>query len=170
MVVWHAIFLGIVYGVTAPVLFVGHVGYNNHPLAQAAQVYGDTHIDVFNSVDLKMMDSWFTLTDVETNTLIPIFAKDGSRLALIRSGRLYFITLLIRRGESYETGCGFTRWEMGVRYLTQVWMYDTGNIGTRKILFTQYYRPHPNHALVVKNIYQKNTVEERCEVTFTSDR
>lgn len=170
MVVWHAIFLGIVYFVTAPVLVVGHKGYNSHPLAQAAQVYGDTHIDVFNHDDLKLMDNWFTLTDVETNTLIPILAQDGSRLALHRSDRVYGNMLRFRRFEIYETGCGFIRWEKSIRYITQVWMYDTGNVGKRKILYTQYYRPHPNHALVSQNIYKKDPLELRCEVTFTSER
>ncbi len=170
IVVWHAIFLGIVYSVTAPVLFLGHKGYNNHPLAQAARVYGEPHIDVFNRVDLKMMDNWFTLTDVETNTLIPILAKDGSRLALHRSGRVYGNTLRFRRREIDQTDCGFTRREIFIRYITQVWMHNTGLKGTREILFTQYHQPHPNQSLVAQNIYTKNPVEVRCEVTFTSKR
>jgi hypothetical protein len=171
MVVWHAIFLGLAYAIAIPVPYMGHKGYNKHPLAQAARVYGDTHIDVFNSIDLKMMDNWFTLTDVETNTLLPIFDTDGSRFALHRSDRVYFgNTLRFRRSEIFQTGCGYTRWEKHMDYLTQVWMHNVGLTGTREIRFTQYHRPHPDQDLVAQNIYRKNPVEVRCEVTFTSMR
>ena len=171
MVVWHAIFLGMVYGITLPVPYMGHKGYNDHPLSLAARVYGDAPINVFNSTDLHMIDNWFTLTDVETNTLLPVFAKDGSRLGLHRSDRLYFgNTVKFRRGEIGKTDCAFTRREKSMRYLTQVWMHNTGLKGTREILFTQYHQPHPNQSLVAQNIYTKNPVEVRCEVTFTSKR
>jgi hypothetical protein len=118
-----------------------------------------------------MIDNWFTLTDVETNTLLPVFAKDGSRLGLHRSDRLYFgNTVKFRRGEIGKTDCAFTRREKSMRYLTQVWMHNTGLKGTREILYTQYHQPHPDQLLVAQNIYTKNPVEVRCEVTFTSKR
>jgi hypothetical protein len=118
-----------------------------------------------------MMDNWFTLTHVETNTLVPIFNKDGSRLGLHRSDRIYFgNTLRFRRSEIPKTDCAFTRQEARIRYITQVWMHNAGLKGTHEILYTQYHQPHPNHALVAQNIYKKNPVELRCEVTFTSVR
>ena len=171
MVVWHAIFLGLAYGLTTPVPIMGHDGYNNHPLAQAARVYGDTEINVFNRFDLQMMDVWFTLTDVKTNTVLPVFDKDGSRLAMHRSIRIYFsYTLRFRRGEVGKNDCAFSRREEIIRYLTQVWMHSSGLTGTREILYTQYYRPHPDIGLLTQNVYTKSPAQLRCEVTFTSTR
>jgi len=163
--------LSSIYAVSMPAPYVGIAGNDRHPLVMAAQFYGIAPINVFNNIDLQMVDNWFTLADTQTDTLLPILDVDGSRLAYHRSDRIYFgNTVGFRRGEIGSTDCSFTRREKSIRYLANVWMAENGITGTRAIRYTQYYRPHPDQQLLAQNIYRINPVTIRCTVDFSITR
>jgi hypothetical protein len=126
---------------------------------------------VFNQTDLRMVENWFTLTDVQTGALLPIFDVDGSRLDYHSSDRIYFgNTVTFRRREIISKGCSFTRRERSIRYLTNVWMAKNGITGSRTIRFTHYHQPSPNQKLLAQNIYETNPVTVRCNVDFSVTR
>lgn len=171
IVSWHLVVLSVIYAVSMPAPYIGIKGNDQHPIVMAAQFYGIAPINVFNNIDLQMVDNWFTLADAQTDTILPILDVDGSRLAYHRSDRIYFgNTVRFRRGEIGAKDCSFTRREKSIRYLANVWMSENGITGTRVIRYTQYYRPHPDQQLLAQNIYRINPVTVRCTVDFSITR
>lgn len=163
----HMLLLAVAYTLAMPAPYLGKKGDKESRLAVAAHVYGIAPINVFNATDLHMVDNWFTLTDVVSGTVVPIFAPDGSRLSMHASDRLYFgNTIKFRRGEIGQTDCAFERREKSMRYLARVWLATTDLAGPRMIHYTQYHQPHPDQKLLTQNIYRESPVEIRCEVDF----
>lgn len=167
---WHVMLIGVIFAVSMPVPFVGIKGSRN-AVVLAAQFYGITEINVFNKTDLRMVENWFTLTDVQTEALLPIFDVDGSRLEYHRSDRIYFgNTVTFRRREIVSKDCAFTRRESTIRYLANVWMADNGITGSRTIRFTHYHQPSPNQKLLAQNTYEVKPATIRCSVDFNVTR
>ena len=129
MIACHILLLGTVFLFSMPMRYIGIAG-SSSLMTNAAHFYGVVVIEVFNNEDLLMMENWFTLTDATSNRLLPIFESDGSRLEYHKSDRIYFgHTLKFRRLEIGNSDCAFVRQAKMMRYLTEVWMNNSGLTG-----------------------------------------
>ncbi|SPO67406.1 DUF393 domain-containing protein [Pseudomonas sp. JV241A] len=159
----HIILLGSIYFISIPAPYIGITGSSNSGTS-AATFYGIAPINVFNKTDLRMAENWFTLTDANTNTLLPIFNEKGERLPYHKSDRVYFgYTLRFRRGEIDSVDCAFDRRLASIDYLTRTWLNQSpAHRETRKFTYTQYYQPIPDNESLLKNLYTPNKQVIRC--------
>ena len=170
MIACHILLLGTVFSFSMPMRYIGIAG-SSSLMTNAAHIYGVAIIDVFNNKDLLMMENWFTITDVTSNQLLPIFDSDGSRLGYHKSDRIYFgHTVDFRRAEINQPDCAFIRHEKKIRYLTEVWMFKSGITGPHDFIYTQYYQKAPSAQLLEMNVYKPNPTEVRCSVEYTVTR
>jgi predicted DCC family thiol-disulfide oxidoreductase YuxK len=170
MIACHILLLGTVFLFSMPMRYIGITG-SSSLTSNAAHFYGVAVIDVFNNQDLLMMENWFTLTDATLNRLLPILDSDGSRLEYHKSDRIYFgHTLKFRRIEIGNSDCAFVRQAKMMRYLTAVWMNNSGLTGSRNFIYTQYYQAAPSLLLLEMNVYKPNPTEVRCSVEYTVTR
>lgn len=170
MVACHILLLGAIYLVSMPIPYLGIAGRTSL-LSKAAHIYGIAPIDVFNNKDLLMMENWFTLTDVHTQQLLPVFEQDGSRLAYHKSDRVYFgHTIKFRRSEIGKPDCAFGRQEKIMRYLSEIWMHQSGLKGAHEFIYTQYYQEAPSQQTLATNLYKPNPSTVRCSVEYSVQR
>ena len=66
-------------------------------LTEVSHLYGVTTINVFNEEDLNMEYVYFTIQDLDKNTLVPFTANDGSRLEMHKSDYIYFKKFFISK-------------------------------------------------------------------------
>ena len=135
--------------------------------ARAANVYGVTPINVFNVWDLRSTENWFTISAVGSNgtkTLLPIFAEDGSRLAMHKSDRVYFgHTLIFRRSMIGRTGCAFDTYKALLRYLVEK---TQSAAPTSSFIYHQYFQPLPETAGLLAGSFATVPARQVCEVQF----
>lgn len=175
----HWIIFSIIYIMTIPAPFVGYHGVPkalsikslNKPArysSRAAHIYGLARINVFNRTDLRMAENWFTIEYKDENQewkLVPIFNKEGKRLELHQSDRVYYgTTLKFRRATIAKEGCHFNDWEADMRYLTQH-QYETNNI-PHSFFYTQYHQPLVEDQDLFEGIYRLKKPKVICEVAF----
>jgi len=171
----HFLLLGLIYLCWIPLPKIGPLlsllpastARVTDDLANAAYFHGMAPINVFNKVDLGMAETWFTLSVVQpdgSRALLPVFAENGSRLAMHRSDRVYFgFTLPFRRRAIGHDGCLFEQHRKAIEYLTES---VRQTLGSAKILYTQYHQPLPDHDLLVHNTYRPARVTQVCSVAF----
>jgi len=163
----HMLVLGLGYLVAIPTPYLPVPHFPNR-IADAAHVYGIAPINVFNETDLRMAENWFTLREMEGDAaggLLPILSEGGSRLAYHVSDRIYFgNTLVYRRRHIGEAGCFLDQERFRMGYLARVhdWKSDRSGISS-SVLYTQYFQPLPDAALLAKNRYVRTAPEVRCE-------
>lgn len=138
----HMCALACVYVIAIPAPFVGWSGYSTR-LSNAAHTYGIAPINVFNKTDLRMAENWFTLEEINEDgakRLLPLFDKDGHRLDLHRSDRVYFgHTLRMRRGAIDKNACVLEEYRKKLRFLAE---HDLErNLDKAEVLYTQYFQP-----------------------------
>lgn len=175
----HWIIFSIIYVMMIPAPFVGYHGVPNalsikslkkpaRYLSRAAHVYGLARINVFNRTDLRMAENWFTIEYKDENQnwkLVPIFNKEGKRMELHKSDRVYYgMTLKFRRSTIGKEGCHFNEWEADLRYLTQH-QYETNNT-PRSFLYTQYHQPLADDQSLFEGIYKLEQPKVICEINF----
>lgn len=162
-VVAHVVLLGFIYFVSIPVPYMGIAGSSGAGTG-AATFYGIAPINVFNKTDLRMTENWFTLTELDSNTTLPIFNEKGERLAYHKSDRVYFgYTLRFRRAEIDSTDCAFDRQFVGIDYLTRTWLNQTpAHRDAHKFTYTQYYQAIPDNDALASNQYTPKERVIRC--------
>jgi predicted DCC family thiol-disulfide oxidoreductase YuxK len=166
----HVTFLSVFYLAAIPAPYVGHAGWHN-PLADGAQIYGIAPINVFNATDLHLAENWFTLSLLEGDreTLLPILAADGSRLAYHASDRVYFgKTLQWRRRHISQPGCFFDEDQDLMNYLVSIYLRKQGlPKGEYRVRYRQYFEPLADSAQLMRNEYVRQPRELRCTVDFS---
>lgn len=162
-VVFHVVLLGSIYFASIPAPYLGISGTRSTAV-NAASFYGITPIDVFNKTDLRMSENWFTLMNTDSNTHLPIFTDEGSRLKYHKSDRIYFgHTLRFRRGEIDHKDCAFERRRQSIEYLSRVWLHQSSfNAGNYHFVYTQYHQPLPDYDLLLGNDYIPKKSVIRC--------
>ena len=174
----HVTFLSVFYLAAIPFPFVRHdsnrvgvVAAWRNLFADSAHIYGIGPINVFNATDLRMAENWFTLSLLEGNgeTLIPIFAEDGSRLSYHASDRVYFgKTVPWRRHHIGQPGCFFDQDQDEMRYLVSIYLRKQGLPGGEyRVRYRQYFEPLPDPAQITHNRYLRQPREVRCTVDFS---
>ncbi len=168
--VLHVTFLSVFYLAAIPAPYVGQQGWRN-PLADSAQIYGIAPINVFNATDLHLAENWFTLSLLagDRETLLPILAEDGSRLAYHASDRVYFgKTLRWRRRHIGQPGCFFDEDQDLMRYLVSIYLRRQGlPKGEYRVRYRQYFEPLADSAQILRNQYVRQPRELRCMVDFS---
>ncbi|QKG66082.1 DUF393 domain-containing protein [Pseudomonas sp. B14-6] len=166
-VVAHVMLLGTIYFFSIPAPYIGITGSSSAGTS-AAHFYGIAPINVFNKTDLRMSENWFTLTDVESNTLLPYFNENGERLPYHKSDRVYFgYTLRFRRGEIDSTDCAFDRQQVSIDYLTRTWLIRSStHHQPRQFTYTQYYQPIADNGSLLENLYTPGKRVVRCTQTY----
>ena len=166
----HVTLLGVFYLAGLPAPDVGHAGLRK-VLGEIAQFYGIGPVNVFNEKDLRMAENWFTLSLLadDRESLIPIFADDGSRLAYHASDRVYFgNTLPWRRNHIDQPGCFFDQDQDEMRYLASIYLRKQGlPPGKYRVRYRQYFEPLPDPAQVIRNQFLRQPREVRCTVDFS---
>jgi hypothetical protein len=166
----HVTLLGVFYLAAVPAPYVGYEGWRN-PLADSAHIYGMAPINVFNETDLRMAENWFTLSlrAGDRESLLPIFAEDGSRLGYHASDRVYFgKTLPWRRRHIDQPGCFFDQDQDLMRYLVSIYLRKQGlPRGEYRARYRQYFEPLPDAAQVSRNEFVRQPREVRCTVDFS---
>lgn len=159
----HTLLLGTLYFLSIPAPYLGKSG-SSSPATDAAKFYGIAPIDVFNRTDLRMSENWFTLTNTDSNTILPIFNEKGERLPYHKSDRIYFgYTLRFRRGEINQDDCAFERQYKTIEYLTRAWLsHSITNTKTGTFIYTQYHQSVPNNDSLIENSYKTNKSVIRC--------
>lgn len=134
----------------------------------AAHIYGVAPINVFNYVDLKMAETWFTLSAVQKSgesILLPILSEQGTRLAMHASDRVYFgYTLWYRRSAIGHQECLFDRFSEALRLLAST--YRSAGDQLSHFAYRQYYQPLPDSTLLVTGQYVVQPVMVACTVDF----
>jgi predicted DCC family thiol-disulfide oxidoreductase YuxK len=93
------------YFLATPAQFAGWNGRDNIG-AEAIGIFGVQPIDVFNRSDLRMSENWFSIYSEDFEELVPVLDRDGKRLEMHRSDRIYFgNTLIYRRRSIGQQGC-----------------------------------------------------------------
>ncbi|MDX1922059.1 MAG: DUF393 domain-containing protein [Alphaproteobacteria bacterium] len=169
-VVLHVMLMALCYIVAIPYPYLNIQGFDNIG-AKAAAFYGIAPINVFNREDLRMAENWFTLRDIKNDSMVPLFAKDGSRLRMHRSDRVYFgHTLLFRRSVIDKEGCFFNEWQAQMEYLSKVYLHSiNAPAGTYPFEYVQYKQPLPNDAKVNIGEYVLEPVTTPCTKTYDID-
>lgn len=167
----HVMLLGFCFFLATPAPFVGHKGWPNS-LALSAHIYGIAPINVFNHMDLKMNENWFTLElidDPKTPMMIPVFTSQGTRLSYNRSDRIIFgDTVRFRRASIGKTECLYPQFAEHVDYPAKIYMHHRRlSPGEHRFRYTQYYRKNPDETLILKNRFVLNETTIRCTVDFT---
>lgn len=166
-IVGHIILLGAIYFFSIPAPNIGITGSSNAGTG-AAHFYGIAPINVFNKTDLRMSENWFTLTETDSNTLLPYFNENGERLSYHKSDRVYFgYTLRFRRGEIDSNDCALDRQRVPIDYLTRVWLNQSSAIhGSHKFTYTQYYQPIADNVPLLDNLYTPGKRVVRCTRSY----
>jgi predicted DCC family thiol-disulfide oxidoreductase YuxK len=171
----HMAVLCLFYLLALPAPYLGWPGFSStggmpsviSAFARAAHVYGVGPISVFNASDLRLTENWFTISAVGSDgakTLLPIFAEDGSRLAMHRSDRVYFgYTLMFRRGMIGHTGCAFDHYKTLLRYLAE---RARSAASTSSFVYDQYFQPLPESAGLLAGSFATVAAQRVCEVQF----
>ena len=151
----------------APIGKQGRVALEN--FARQALVYGITPIDVFNSIDLRMSENWFTLSAVAADgreTLMPIFNSNGERLSWHNSDRIYFGTTL-RWRRSFPTGpdCRFDRSIPMLKRFAGLYTRLTGEHPARYV-YRQYHSPLADSGKILLGHYIQEPPKLFCEGTL----
>lgn len=166
-VVVHVLLLSLCFAAAIPFPYMNMLGHDNTG-AKAAAFYGIAPINVFNRDDLRMAENWFTLRDVKNDTMLPLIAKDGSRLHMHRSDRVYFgHTLIFRRSVINMEGCAFKDWKALLDYLSRVYLHSIGAAaGEYQFEYVQYRQSLPNDVKVNKGNYVAEPVTTPCTTMF----
>jgi predicted DCC family thiol-disulfide oxidoreductase YuxK len=150
--------------ITAPA-FVGRIREALTLPSRAALIYGMTRIDVFNQMDLRMAENWFTISvkgPDGSEVLLPIFSPDGKRLSVHRSDRMYFgNTLRFRRAVIGSAGCVFDAYRPMFEYLVESTHAPPGTL-----IYRQYREPLPRFDLLQKGQYVPGIRALICETTY----
>ena len=170
----HVLLLGFIYLITIPTPFLFENPIKKlipYIFPATAHVYGITPISVFNTQDLLMSSTWFTIEDSE-GKLLPVFNYDGSRGFIHDSDRVYFgKSLYFRRLAIGTNGCIFDRHKDKITYLAKVAMNNAVfNHDSMQIKYIQYYQALPDlNTLKNKNILIMGAIEKTCEIEFQID-
>jgi len=164
----HVWVLILFYFASIPMPYIGWNGIKNDG-ARLAHLYGITPINVFNKHDLGMAENWFVLESVDFQEDVPIFAKDGSRMSMHASDRLYFgHTLYFRRAVIGKTGCHFEAWRPSFEYLSRVYLQKRGSkAGKYKFLYRQFHQPLTSAEEIARNKFKLVPPEILCVVSYT---
>ena len=159
--------LAVFYYIAIPAPYLGYHGFPNAG-AKAASYYGMTAINVFNRGDLRTAENWFTLQDMKADKLVPLFTKDGGRLKLHRSDRVYFgHTLRYRRGFIGAERCLFSEWNEPLDYLSKVYLHSSGAAaGQYTFEYVQYHQALPEDVKILQNEYKIAPPSIRCTKQF----
>ncbi len=163
----HVVLLAFCYMIATPLPYLGVLAQGNAG-ARAAAYYGIAPINVFNRDDLRIAENWFTLRDVKNDRLMPILTKEGVRLGLHRSDRVYFgHTLMFRRLSIGTEGCLFNNWQPMLTYLSKVSLYRMGApAGIYQIEYVQYHQSLPDEEKVLNGEYVVEPITSPCTKTF----
>lgn len=163
----HVLLLAFCYMIGTPLPYLGIMAQDNLG-AKAAVYYGMAPINVFNRTDLRMAENWFTLRDIKNDRLMPVFTKEGTRLGLHRSDRVYFgHTLVFRRAVIGTEGCSFNDWQPKLNYLSKVSLYRMGApAGIYQIEYVQYHQPLPDEEKVLAGEFVVEPITSPCTQTF----
>jgi len=166
-ILMHVIFLATCYLISLPAPYIGMTGSDNIA-SRAAHYYGITPINVFNKMDLKMAENWFTLRNANTNELVPVFTEAGTRLSMHKSDRVYFgNTVIFRRATIEKNDCGFETHKSSMEYLSKIYLHQKRfPAGVYKFHYTQYYQPLPDSEGIVNGQYIEQGTTIRCVVDF----
>ncbi len=165
------LFSGAGYFLSMPIHSIGKTGSENH-VTRLAQVFGIAPINVFNTVDLRTAEQWYTLESIGFEPgLLPLLRPDGSRRWWHWSDRTYVGgTIPFRRREIGREGCALDR-EDYVK--AQVKRFGTLHLektsapqGTYSFRYRQFHRPLPSSKDLVENRYVIQPATERCSRVF----
>jgi predicted DCC family thiol-disulfide oxidoreductase YuxK len=166
-IIIHICFLTGCYLVALPVPYKGIIRSTTLG-SRAAHYYGIAPINVFNSVDLRMAENWYTLNSADYNQLVPLFTNSGSRLAMHKSDRVYFgNTLRFRRGTIDKDGCAFETYRSSMEYLSKIYLHQKKSAtGSYKFRYVQYYQPLPDTEDIIRGKYIEHKTTIRCTLDF----
>jgi predicted DCC family thiol-disulfide oxidoreductase YuxK len=167
-VVLHILVLSLGYFIYIPQPMLGFSGEQN-TISKAAHYYGIAPIDVFNKMDLRMAENWFTLESIDYDELVPLLSPDGSRLEMHDSDRVYYgHTLIYRRGVIGRQGCFSQATSNIMVYLSGSYLTNKeAKDGAHTFKYTQYYQALPDENLLQKNKYVTIPKKIRCQHLYT---
>ena len=128
-------------------------------LAEVSHLYGVTKINVFNQQDLTMEYVYFTIEDLDENTLIPFTSKNGSRLEMHKSDYIYFKNSLRPRRIMFKDidKCWYSEFEEEVKNVIQSYK-NAYKADSNNFKYQQFFKvPNPNQRHLI------DKVEMLCE-------
>ncbi len=170
-IILHVFFLAGCYLITLPAPYIGIEGPVNIS-SRAPYYYGIAPINVFNLIDLKLAENWFTLKSISHNELVPVLSESGTRLAMHQSDRVYYgNTLKFRRRNIGKDKCFFEdEKKKSLDYLGKVYLHIKGaDSGTYSFRYDQYNQPLPNMDDISEGIYRPYQKGITCSVLFNVD-
>lgn len=161
---FHICLLAVLYLFAIPAPHINWKGFSNIG-AQAAHLYGITPIDVFNQTDLRMAENWFVINSIDFNEEIPVFTKEGSRLSMHSSDRIYFgKTLRFRRAVINTKSCNFDEWKTLFEYLSEIYLEKKHVFnGEYKFLYRQFQQPLVSSEEILNGRYVQEEPKILCE-------
>lgn len=128
-------------------------------LTEVSHLYGVTNINVFNEEDLNMEYVYFTIQDLDKNTLIPFTANDGSRLEMHKSDYIYFKNSLFPRRIMFKDlgKCWYSEFEEEVNSVIQSYK-NAYKVESNNFKYQQFFKvPNPDQRYLI------DKVEMLCE-------